>query len=461
MESLTKRRQCVKTGISAKRFFFDKSARMLYIFSLIINIEVPVLLTNAIKGVKDILPDNSPRWLRVESVARSLFGVYGFSEIRVPIIEHTVLFARSIGATSDIVEKEMYAFKDQGGDEITLRPEGTAGVVRAYVEHKLYAQNPVTKLFYMGPMFRRERPQAGRLRQFHQIGVEALGVSEPGMDIDILALLNGLFAGLGIGGVELQINSLGCKDCRPAYRQALRDFLTARSHLLCPDCQRRIESNPLRALDCKSEHCKAATAGAPAMADYLDDGCRTHFAEVRKGLDDLGIAYKVNPRMVRGLDYYTRTAFEMVATDKQGAQNAVAAGGRYDGLVEELGGPPTPGIGFALGMERLILMLPEGKEEVAGPALFVAAIGDEPGRIGRKVVHALRNAGIWAEMDHSGTGLKSQMKKADRLGARYVLIIGGDELTKGAAVLRDMNSKEQTEIPLEGLAETLTNKLCQ
>ncbi|HEY3346733.1 MAG TPA: histidine--tRNA ligase, partial [Nitrospirota bacterium] len=363
-------------------------------------------MTQAIKGVKDILPSDSPRWQRLEAVARNIFFRYGFSEIRTPIIEHTVLFTRSIGTTSDIVEKEMYAFKDQGGTEITIRPEGTAGVVRAFVEHKMYASSPVNKLYYMGPMFRRERPQAGRLRQFHQIGVEALGVAEPAVDIDVLALLVDLFETLGIQGVELQINSLGCKDCRPKYREALTAFLEERRDMLCEDCQRRIAINPLRAMDCKAAGCKAATIGAPEMAEYLDDGCREHFGKVRQGLEDLGIFYKVNPRMVRGLDYYTRTTFEMIATDKAGAQNAVAAGGRYDGLVEEIGGPATPGIGFALGMERLLLMLPdEAEAKTPGPAVFLAGFGVDGSRLAQALTHKLRRAGIWAERDYASAGL--------------------------------------------------------
>lgn len=417
------------------------------------------MLTQAIKGVKDILPSDARKWQRIEAVARELCGQYGFSEVRTPIIEHTVLFTRSIGATSDIVEKEMYAFRDIGGDEITLRPEGTAGVVRAYVEHKLYAQSPVTKVFYMGPMFRRERPQAGRLRQFHQVGVEALGVAEPGIDVEVLALLSELFVRLGVTGVELQINSLGCRDCRPKYREALKDFLKARLDKLCPDCQRRIETNPLRALDCKSEHCKAATAGAPVMADYLDEGCLNHFNMVKQGLDDLGIKYAVNQRMVRGLDYYTRTAFEMVVTDIKGAQNAVAAGGRYDGLVEEVGGPPTPGIGFAVGLERLILMLPDGGGGENSPALFIAALGEEAMRLGQRLANELKRRGIRAERDYTGAGLKSQLKKADRSGAGHCLIIGEDELAKGVAILRDMRTKEQTELPIEGITERLIERI--
>ncbi len=420
------------------------------------------MLTQAIKGVKDILPEDSPKWRRLEDAVRKLFSDYGFSEIRTPIIEHTVLFARSIGATSDIVEKEMYAFKDQGGDEITLRPEGTAGVVRAYAEHKLFASRPVTKVYYMGPMFRRERPQAGRLRQFHQIGVEALGVSEPGIDVDVLAALVELFGRLEAQGVELHINSLGCKDCRAAYKAALKDFLMRKTDSLCPDCQRRIETNPLRALDCKSERCKAATADAPMMSEYLDGDCRAHFESVKQGLDDLGIQYVVDPRMVRGLDYYTRTTFEMIAVDKQGAQNAVAAGGRYDGLVEEIGGPSTPGIGFAIGVERLLMMLPEAGNGAGSPQVYIAAIGGRAERFGQKLADELRKCGIPAERDYSPGGLKNQMKKADRSGASFTAIIGEDEMARGAAIIRDMKSREQTEVRFDRLVEeikTLTRSL--
>jgi len=411
------------------------------------------LLTRAIKGVKDILPADLPRWTHVEDSLKRLFGLYGYSEMRTPIIEHTVLFARSVGATSDIVEKEMYAFTDRGGDEITLRPEGTAGVVRAFVEHKMYAQNPVNKLFYIGPMFRRERPQAGRLRQFHQIGVEALGVKEPEVDVEVLALLDDLFRVLEVEGVELQINSLGCTECRPKYREALIAFLDERRGSLCEDCQRRIDTNPLRALDCKSKSCKEATEGAPSMADHLDGECREHFESVKGGLEALGIKYSVNPRMVRGLDYYTRTSFEMIATDKEGAQNAVAAGGRYDGLVNELGGPEIPGIGFALGMERLISMLPEGQYTSGRPVVFVAALGEEARKWALPAIHALRKAGISCEWDYAGASLKSQMKKADKTGAGYVLIVGEDEMNSGKCVIRNMETKEQSEVGLDDVTE--------
>ncbi|MGA2192561.1 MAG: histidine--tRNA ligase [Nitrospirota bacterium] len=414
------------------------------------------MLTQAIRGVKDILPSDVRKWQRIEVMARELFSAYGFSEIRIPIIEHTVLFARSIGATSDIVEKEMYSFTDQGGDQITLRPEGTASVVRSYVEHKLYADNRVNKLYYVGPMFRRERPQAGRLRQFHQIGVEALGAAEPGIDVDVLTVLDEFFKRLGINGVELQINSLGCRDCRSRYKEALIGFLNTQRDHLCEDCLRRIDINPLRALDCKSEGCKRAAADAPVMADYLDEGCRTHFEKVKEGLDDLGIKYTVKPRMVRGLDYYTRTTFEMVATDKKGAQNAVAAGGRYDGLVEEVGGPQTPGIGFAIGIERIIMMLPDAwKTGPETPALFIAALGVKARRLVQKMADDLRKIGIRTERDYAEAGLKAQMKKADKLGAKYVLIIGEDEIARGVSVLRDMRTKEQAELPLLHITESI------
>jgi histidyl-tRNA synthetase len=312
----------------------------------------------------------------------------------------------------------------------------------------MYAENPVNKLFYIGPMFRRERPQAGRFRQFHQIGAEALGVTDPEADVEVLALLSDLFRTLGVQGVELQINSLGCKDCRPKYREALIGFLDGKRPELCEDCQRRIDTNPLRALDCKAKSCKEATVGAPSMADSLDDDCRTHFDAVKAGLGSLGINYSVNPRMVRGLDYYTRTTFEMIATDKEGAQNAVAAGGRYDGLVSELGGPEIPGIGFALGMERLIGMLPDGEYGFERPTVFVAALGDGARAWALPAIHKLRDADISCEWDYAGASLKSQMKKANKAGARYALIVGENEMAKGKGILRDMESKIQFPIGL-------------
>lgn len=410
----------------------------------------------AIKGVKDILPADMPAWQHIEATARRLFEDYGFSEIRVPVFEYTELFARSIGASTDIVEKEMYTFEDRDGRKITLRPEGTAGVVRAFIEHKLYADSQLVKLFYLGPMFRHERPQKGRYRQFYQIGVEALGTDHPHVDIEVLAMLHALFARLGITDLTLQINSLGDGACRGAYRETLKRYLAGKLPLLCSDCQRRYETNPLRVLDCKVDADKFGDS--PVMLDHLCGPCKAHFDTVERGLEKLGIPFEVNPRLVRGLDYYTRTTFELVM-GHMGAQNTVAAGGRYDGLVEEIGGPQTPGIGFALGVERAISLMDTRELQTPRPALFIAALGPGAASVALPLLHGLKSSGIRVETDYAGGSLKSQMKKADKSGARYTLIIGEQEMNEGKAVLRDMQSKEQVPVPLSGILEALKSKL--
>ncbi|MDA8098293.1 MAG: histidine--tRNA ligase [Nitrospiraceae bacterium] len=410
----------------------------------------------AIKGVKDILPEEMPAWLHLEKTAREVFESYGFSEIRVPVFEYTELFARSIGASTDIVEKEMYTFADRDGKKLTLRPEGTAGVVRAFIEHKLYADSQHVKLYYLGPMFRHERPQKGRFRQFYQIGVEALGGSHPHVDIDILAMLHRLFARLGIGGVTLQVNSLGDAACRDGYRTALKEYLKPKLPTLCGDCQRRYETNPLRVLDCKVDAEKFVDS--PVMLDHLCGPCKEHFETVEQGLKTLGIPFVVNPRLVRGLDYYTRTTFELVM-GHLGAQNTVAAGGRYDGLVQELGGPAVPGIGFALGVERAISLLDTTNLKALRPHLYIAALGDEAVRKVMPVIHSLRTEGIRVETDYAGASLKSQMKKADKFGAAFTLIVGEQELASQTAVLRDMATKEQIAVALSGIVEELKNRL--
>ncbi len=410
----------------------------------------------AIKGVKDILPADMPAWQHLEATARKLFEDYGFSEIRVPVFEYTELFARSIGASTDIVEKEMYTFEDRDGRKITLRPEGTAGVVRAFIEHSMYAEAQLTKLYYMGPMFRHERPQKGRYRQFHQIGVEALGTDHPHVDIEVLAMLHALFARLGIKDLVLQINSLGDAACRGAYRDALVNYLTAKLPTLCADCRRRYETNPLRVLDCKIDADKFSDS--PVMLDYLCGPCKTHFETVEQGLRKLGIPFEVNTRLVRGLDYYTRTTFELVM-GHMGAQNTVAAGGRYDGLVREIGGPATPGIGFALGVERAISLMDAGNIASPRPALFIAALGPEAVTLTLPLVHELRSSGIRVDTDYTGASLKSQMKKADKSGAGHTLIIGEQEMKSGKAVLRNMRTKEQTEIALAVAGEELKKRL--
>lgn len=411
----------------------------------------------ALKGFKDILPDEVGAWQHIEATARDIFSRFGFTEIRVPILEKTELFARSIGEATDIVEKEMYSFADRNGDWVTMRPEGTASVLRAFIEHGLQAKLPVQRLYTIGPMFRHERPQKGRLRQFHQMSVEVLGLDHPRLDAELIAMGWLILEELGLC-VSLQINSLGCPACRPAYKDALVHFLTGRKEHICEDCQRRSLTNPLRVLDCKSSHCQEQYVAAPAILDHLCAGCAEHFRQTKASLDLLAVPYTVNPFMVRGLDYYTRTTFELI-TDALGAQSAVGAGGRYDGLVEQLDGPKNmPGIGFAMGMERLALLLSQQNAAACPEAatdLFVAALGEEAAVRAFPLVHLLRRKGLQVAMDLEGKSLKSQMKQADRAKARFALILGEEELAKGEAVLRDMTSKEQQALLLTGTQEAL------
>jgi histidyl-tRNA synthetase len=401
---------------------------------------------SGIKGFNDILPGEVEKWQHIEKVARRVFELYGFAEIRVPILEKTELFARSIGDATDIVEKEMYSFVDKGENQVTMRPEGTAGVMRAFIEHKLHAADQVAKLYYMGPMFRYERPQKGRYRQFHQIGAEVTGVTSPVIDAQVLTMLCHFFEELGLTEPRLEINSLGCPECRQIYRQVLKDFLRLKMEFLCEDCKRRIETNPLRALDCKATGCKEATDGAPSVLDYLDKDCADHFAMTRNYLQKAGTDYTINPRMVRGLDYYTRTTFELV-TGLLGAQSAVAAGGRYDGLIADLGGPKIPGIGFAMGVERVALLLAEGDFKMR-PELFISAIGDEARDEAFRLMCALQRSGVKVETDYEGKSLKSQMRRSDKFNARFTLIIGEDELKKGRGVIKNMDAGTQEEVPL-------------
>ncbi len=399
-----------------------------------------------IKGFNDVLPGEVEVWQQLEATARRIFSIYGFSEIRIPTMEKTELFCRSIGDATDIVEKEMYSFVDKGDNRVTLRPEGTASVMRAFIEHKLHTVDAVTKLYYLGPMFRYERPQKGRYRQFHQIGAEVIGVHDPLVDAQLLVMLCQLFAEFGLTEPHLEINSLGCPACRPAYREALRAFLEQRAADLCADCQRRMQTNPLRALDCKVPGCKEATAGAPAMLDNLCTECADHFTLTRQYLDGSGTPYGVNSRMVRGLDYYTRTTFELV-TGLLGSQSAVAAGGRYDGLVADLGGPALPGIGFALGVERVALLV--GKQaNVTGPTLFIAALGEAARSRSFAIMCDLQRQGVSVEMDYEGKSLKSQMRRADKLNASQVLIVGESEVTAGSAQLKNMQQGTQSEVAL-------------
>ncbi len=411
-----------------------------------------------VKGMNDILPAETPLWQELEAMARQVFSFYGFCEIRTPIVEKTELFCRSIGETTDIVEKEMYTFEDRNGNSLTLRPEGTAPVMRAYIQHRMHAADQVAKLFYCGPMFRYERPQKGRYRQFHQIGAEVIGIDDPKIDAQVLAMLLHYFDGIGLLDVELQINSLGCPQCRPGYRTGLVAFIDQRLDRLCDDCRRRYGSNPLRVLDCKVAGCREATADAPSMLDHLCGDCEDHFRQVRLHLEGLRLPFSVNPRMVRGLDYYCKTTFELL-TRHLGAQSAVAAGGRYDGLIRQLGGPDLPGIGFAIGLERLVLLKGTDGLKPAGPEIFLAALGEEASREAFRLMSLLQRNGVRAEMDYRCGSLKSQLRRADKLKAARVLILGGDELARGQAPLRDMADGSQTEIRLDPDGRTLLDLL--
>ena len=414
----------------------------------------------SVKGFSDILPEQVGLWQQVEAAARRVFEAYSFSEIRIPIIEKTELFSRSIGESTDIVEKEMYTFKDRDETQITLRPEGTAGVVRTYIQSEMYKVEPVRKLYYMGPMFRRERPQKGRLRQFHQIGAEALGRSDPFIDAEILLLLNDFFSSRRPRPrSRYRLNSLGDSACRPAVSRKAACFSESAQDMLCANCRRRMERNPLRALDCKEPGCIAATQDAPSILDSLCVNCQEHFATVQRLLRETNVEYTLNPRMVRGLDYYCRTTFEWTTT-QLGSQSAVAAGGRYDGLVEQLGGPAIPGVGFALGVERLTMLLKmQESAPAAGPSLYIVWVGEKARDWAFPLVHRLRKKDIAVEMEGEARSLKSQMRRADKFKALSVLIIGEDELAHGKAVLRDMASKRQDEISLDRIeAELVARK---
>jgi histidyl-tRNA synthetase len=396
---------------------------------------------SSVKGFHDVLPDQSARWIWMENQAREVFARYGYSEIRVPLLEKTEVFSRSIGESTDIVEKEMYTFEDRDGSSVSLRPEGTASVVRAYVEHALHQREPFSKLYYIGPMFRRERPQKGRLRQFHQIGIEAIGRDDAAVDAEVILLLHDLISLLRVRGPRVELNSLGCGDCRPRYKELLRAFGEMRREQLCENCRRRLERNPMRLLDCKVDSCGPATADAPKISDHLCDACRRHFDAVRRLLTRERIETYLNPRMVRGLDYYCRTAFEVTA-EGLGAQSAVGGGGRYDGLVRAFGGPDAPGIGFALGVERLLLAMAEDISPRAGTAeVFLAPLDVAAESEAAHLAHSLRSDGMRVELTSAGKSLKSQMRQADRLGVPYVLILGADELAAQAVTVRDMAGK--------------------
>ena len=399
----------------------------------------------AIRGFRDILPEESVIWRAVIAQAHASFSTYGYSEIIVPIMEKTELFARAIGETTDIVEKEMYTFTDRDDASLTLRPEGTASVIRAYIEHALFHKEPVSKLFYIGPMFRRERPQKGRYRQFHQIGAEILGRDDAVIDAELLLMLHDFFTALQVD-VTISVNSLGCPVCRPRYRESLQAFGENKLAVLCEDCHARVGRNPLRLLDCKKEGCRQAMVEAPLLTDFLCSACREHFSKVQTYLQQERIPVEINPRLVRGLDYYCRTSFEVLAQGL-GAQNAVCGGGRYDGLVEQLGGPAIPGIGFAIGVERLIMLLQAQNRHFATPPdVFIAPLGAVAEQQAFSLARRLRSAGYRIELESGGRGLKTQMRKADKLSVRHVLILGENELAAGKGTVRDMQTR--TDRPL-------------
>ena len=410
----------------------------------------------AIRGVKDIMPDEIERWRWVENKANQVFTRYGFKEIRLPIFEKTKLFARGIGETTDIVEKEMYTFEDRSGEKVTLRPEGTASVVRAFIEHKMYTTQTVQKFYYLGPMFRYERPQAGRFRQFYQIGVEAMGSHNPSIDAEVMIMLMEFFNVLGLNQFELQINSLGCSKCRPEYQETLKKSITNYLADLCKNCNTRYQKNPLRVLDCKVERDIEIASGLPRITDYICNECKCHFEKVQRLLTETQIPYSINPNLVRGLDYYTHTAFE-VTSRELGAQNAICGGGRYNTLVEEFEGPPTPCFGFALGLERLISLVPFDKMESieTNPDVFVVVLGEEAKLKAFNLVHQMRSGGISVERDYDGGSIKSQMRKANKSASSFALIIGENEIKTGNYQLKNMQDGKQAKITADSCVEEI------
>jgi histidyl-tRNA synthetase len=400
-----------------------------------------------LRGFRDISGEELDRFKRIEAVSRKYLQLLNFTEIEIPILEKTELFVRSIGDTTDIVEKEMFTFIDIGGDSLTMRPEATAGMVRAYLQSGLYVKERVSKLFTMGPMFRHEKPQKGRFREFHQIDVEVFGVDDPLIDAELLWMIHLLLMELNVKSFEIEVNSVGCPECREAFRKVLVGYFEAKKEKLCEDCGRRLDRNPLRIFDCKNEQCIDVSQGSPFLFEYLCEGCKNHFDEFRKHIDSFGFTVKINKRLVRGLDYYTKTVFE-VTSDDLGAQKAFMAGGRYDNLVEEMGGPKTPGTGFAIGVERLALIT-MNESAVAKPTYFFAYLGEGAKKYLVPLVKAFSDAGLSLSYSYDGRSLKSQMRYADSLNADFVFILGDDEIDKGMVVLRDMKTKVQYELLLD------------
>lgn len=402
----------------------------------------------AITGFKDILPETIHTWQYVEDICRQIFNTSGYREIRTPFLEKTELFKRSIGETTDIVEKEMYTFIDKNGESLTIRPEGTASVVRSYIENNIGMREQIFKIFYIGPMFRHERPQKGRMRQFYQIGAEIFNVSAPSAEAELLLVLNSILNKLNVMDLKLHINSVGCSSCRPEYSKKLKKYLKSNINNLCDNCKRRSEINPMRALDCKNEKCRTILDNAPIISQFLCESCKAHFNELQSYLKELSVDYIFNQGLVRGLDYYTRTAFEIVS-DEEGAQNAVAAGGRYDNLVEMFGGEPTPAVGFAIGVERLLRFIKVSEKMNAFPKLFIATIGREAFGTAIKLSSYLRKKGVYVETGYGDRSLKSQMRFANKLKAKYVLMIGENELKIKSALLKNMSNSYQEQISIQ------------
>ncbi|MBQ7868460.1 MAG: histidine--tRNA ligase [Clostridia bacterium] len=424
------------------------------------------MLCKVLKGMKDVLPAESARWRALEREMRKAALLNGYRELRTPVVEHTELFARSAGESSDVVRKEMYTFLDKGDRSVTLKPESTAGAVRAFLEGGLQGQALPCKMYYLNaPHFRYEAPQSGRLREHHQFGMECFGASQPSADAELIVLVVNLLASFGLKNLSVRINSIGCPNCRPAYQQEFRSYLNEKKDQLCKTCQERMEINPMRTLDCKEESCKAALTDAPEMLGHLCDECSEHFEQLKQYLEAAGIRYTVDPRIVRGLDYYTKTVFEVVTGTPNG-ELTVCGGGRYDGLVKEVGGPATPAVGFGMGIERVLMLLDALEEgeckleiEDETPEVFVACLNKSLSLKAFGMVQAMRAAGLRADMDHQGRSLKAQFKYADKLCAKYVAILADDELERGVVKLRDMTTKEEWEAPLESAAEALKARL--
>lgn len=408
------------------------------------------VITQAPRGTEDVLPEEAVQWQVIEAVMRSEASLHGFGEVRTPVFEHTELFQRGVGDTTDIVQKEMYTFLDKGGRSVTLRPEGTAGAARAMLEHGVYNNGLPVKFYYFTSCYRYEKAQKGRLREFHQFGAEMYGSADPLADAEVILLGSSIFERFGLKDVRLEINSIGCPECRAKYLEALRAYFEDRKGELCETCLGRLERNPMRILDCKSPVCSAIAQGAPRMIDYLCDGCREHFESVKQALDAVGVAYTVNPSIVRGLDYYTRTVFEFLAPI-DGKELAVCAGGRYDGLIEELGGQSMPALGFGLGMERLLLLLKQQSVELPGAdpcEIFIASLGQPAKLAAFRLCDTLWKSSVQAACDVNARGLKAQMKYADKIGAKYCLVLGDDELAAGKAELKNMKTGEKKKISL-------------